>query len=335
MESRSSTQGKLSSRSRDVISMLVSLAGSKETFITEYTSVLSGHLLAINDYDIDKEFGQVEFFKMKFGEQNLHKCEVMLKDVSDSKRINEHIHAKIKRSILSQEVKSNHVLQATVVSGLFWPNLNTETFSVPEQMKFQMDKYAKEYEMWKNRKLHWLSHMGTMNISLDFGKKSLDFNVTPLQGSVIMLFSEKVEWTIEEMAEKLKVNSHDRLSRVLSWWIGKGIVKRGTGDMYTVVTEDDGQQMEDFMEEEVMELEIKEDKEALKVQQLVRHCVISLCQNQSTPFVSLDRIHMSLGMFLPDYALFFKNTNMLHDFLSNLVKEGVLECSRDEYRLPS
>ena len=79
-------------RSADIISMLVNIYGSKELFVNEYRSLLSNRLLAQRSYDTDKEIRYLELLKLRFGDVPLHQCEVMLKDISDSKRINSHLH---------------------------------------------------------------------------------------------------------------------------------------------------------------------------------------------------------------------------------------------------
>lgn len=37
----------------------------------------------------------LELLKLRFGESNLHFCEVMVKDIADSKRINTYVHTKL------------------------------------------------------------------------------------------------------------------------------------------------------------------------------------------------------------------------------------------------
>merc|ERR1719210_2008558 len=80
-------------RSADIISMLVNIYGSKELFVNEYRSLLSNRLLAQRSYDTDKEIRYLELLKLRFGDVPLHQCEVMLKDIGDSKRINSHLHS--------------------------------------------------------------------------------------------------------------------------------------------------------------------------------------------------------------------------------------------------
>lgn len=79
------------SRSADIISMVVDIYGSKELFVREYRQLLAERLLNQLDFDPEKEIRNLELLKLRFDESLLHLCEVMLKDISDSKRINAHI----------------------------------------------------------------------------------------------------------------------------------------------------------------------------------------------------------------------------------------------------
>lgn len=81
-----------SSRTADIISMVVDIYGSKELFVGEYRSLLADRLLYQLDFNPEKEIRNLELLKLRFGEILLHNCEVMLKDISDSKRINANIH---------------------------------------------------------------------------------------------------------------------------------------------------------------------------------------------------------------------------------------------------
>ena len=76
------------SHSVDIISMLVGIFGSADLFVQEYQHLLSERLLAIHDYDVDQELKNLEMLKLRFGEDLLQSCMVMIKDVTDSKRIN-------------------------------------------------------------------------------------------------------------------------------------------------------------------------------------------------------------------------------------------------------
>lgn len=47
----------------------------------------------------------LELLKLRFGESHLHFCEIMLKDVADSRRINSHIQASAAKSDITTKVQ--------------------------------------------------------------------------------------------------------------------------------------------------------------------------------------------------------------------------------------
>ena len=101
-----------------MISTLVSIYDSKDLFVKELQVLLAQRLLAIKDGNferVEKEVGRllrpfvvellddgltlvppnqrrnIEILKIRFGEAALQVCEVMLKDMTDSKRIDGHV----------------------------------------------------------------------------------------------------------------------------------------------------------------------------------------------------------------------------------------------------
>ena len=102
----------------DTISTLVSIYDSKDLFVKELQVLLAQRLLAIQDGNFDNEVSpsspvlapgflcpltygshggpqrrNIEILKVRFGEAPLQVCEVLLKDMTDSKRIDQHIQA--------------------------------------------------------------------------------------------------------------------------------------------------------------------------------------------------------------------------------------------------
>ena len=73
--------------SRDIVAALIDVLGNKDYFIKEYKMILAERLLSKVDDDIDDETRILELLKLRFGANSLRDCEVMLKDMADSKRI--------------------------------------------------------------------------------------------------------------------------------------------------------------------------------------------------------------------------------------------------------
>ena len=63
---------------------------------------------------MERFFKNLELLKIRFGETSLHECEIMLRDVDDSKRVN------------SKGIKTE-ILTATIISQVFWPQLPTDS----------------------------------------------------------------------------------------------------------------------------------------------------------------------------------------------------------------
>ena len=101
-----------SRRASDIISMLVNIYGSKELFVSEYKTLLADRILSTFNFEMAREIRYLELLKLRFGESQLHNCEVMLKDVADSKRINTRIAEERKKS---GEAEVNELVQEILV----------------------------------------------------------------------------------------------------------------------------------------------------------------------------------------------------------------------------
>lgn len=159
-----------SSRQSDIISMVVDIYGSKELFVNEYRNLLAERLLLNLDFNIEKELRNLELLKLRFGEILLHSCEVVLKDISDSKRINSHMHSNV-------EYDGNKMFEMTalIVSSQFWPPFKKETIEIPDDINKQFECFAKSYEAYKgNRTLNWNTLNGKVEIEIDFANKKLE-----------------------------------------------------------------------------------------------------------------------------------------------------------------
>ena len=81
-------------RPPDVVQMIVDIFGSTSLFVAEYKSLLAAKLLKPpadptqpKELDILKEDRSLELLKLRFGEGAMLPCEIMVKDVKDSQRL--------------------------------------------------------------------------------------------------------------------------------------------------------------------------------------------------------------------------------------------------------
>ncbi|KAF9066458.1 hypothetical protein BDP27DRAFT_1449691 [Rhodocollybia butyracea] len=203
----------------DVISTLVSIYDSKDLFVKELQVLLAQRLLAITDDNaekVEKERRNIEILKIRFGEAALQVCEVMLKDMTDSKRIDGHVQS-----------QKTSIIHPTIISKHFWPMLEATEIVMPGQFRALQEEYAKEFSTFKpDKKLRWLPHLGTVHLELHLEDRTIETDVPPLEAAFIELFSEQDVWSMDDLIAKVG-SSVDKAAalKALLTWVDMGILK--------------------------------------------------------------------------------------------------------------
>ncbi|TBU44447.1 hypothetical protein BD309DRAFT_958345 [Dichomitus squalens] len=211
-------------RPTDVISTLVSIYDSKDLFVKELQVLLAQRLLAVTDGNYERERRNIEILKIRFGEAALQVCEVMLRDMTDSRRIDQHV-----------QQQKPMPLHPTIVSRHFWPPLQTSSFNMPGQFKEIQDAYAKEFHIFKpDKKLHWLPHLGTISLEIELQDRTINAEVPPLEAAIIELFSSKDTWDVAELAAEMKVDKTAAIKALLTW-VDLGVLKEEDVNHYKLL----------------------------------------------------------------------------------------------------
>eukprot|EP01026_Neomeris_dumetosa_P059387 TRINITY_DN5547_c0_g2_i4.p1 TRINITY_DN5547_c0_g2~~TRINITY_DN5547_c0_g2_i4.p1 ORF type:complete len:301 (-),score=28.87 TRINITY_DN5547_c0_g2_i4:309-1211(-) len=171
------------------------------------------------DYDVDHETIVLENLRLLFGEGLMSNCDVMLKDVKDSRWVNQRIVGDMKSTDL--------VFQSTIISHLFWPKnvITSEDLNVPESVDQILKQYAQLYEKHKgSRKLDWLKTQGVVELEITIGEHCVNVKVSPLQACIIVKFEEQKVWKIKDLCEELNV-SELLLRRKATFWVQQGILR--------------------------------------------------------------------------------------------------------------
>lgn len=103
---------RLHEKSRDPVAMLISMCDSPKDFIKGYSDKLGEVLLSTKEYDTDQEVRRLELLKRNFPSDTFIRCDIMLRDLDDSRRLDKMIHEN--RGI----GKSFH---AIILSRCYWP----------------------------------------------------------------------------------------------------------------------------------------------------------------------------------------------------------------------
>ncbi|KAJ2091814.1 Anaphase-promoting complex subunit 2 [Coemansia sp. RSA 986] len=357
-------------RDADVLSLLVSIYDTKDVFVHEFETHLERQLLeqGNSDYTTDREIKQVEMMKLRFGDQAMARCEVMLKDIADSKRI--------AQNVMEASVSNSwHMpLRTIVVSRQFWsPQLPSgDQFTMPSEMADFVDKYARVYQTLKPaRTLEWRNTQGHVSLDIELADRTLELTVKPAQAAVLFAFQEReCSLSLGELAKILESTEEFVLLRV-RFWQARGVVRETSHNTFVVaetelsgeqqtasaesreakdadrndtasgskhpadardnrmdVNSDDGSEEEEEEEEGNQGASATASNARTEALRVNFKYIVGMLTNLGP--LPLDRILSMLSMFIPGEAT---TSEEMRDFLAQMVREDKLEMSGGMYKL--
>ncbi|KAL4895135.1 anaphase-promoting complex subunit ApcB [Aspergillus ambiguus] len=243
------------SKTSDVIGSLISLFESKEMFVKEMQSMLADRLLQKRP-DFDQEMSVLELLKLRFGDNALQACEVMLRDIFDSRRVdtvvrNDQGLAGIRAARLFPATPDNSTvnrkppadmpdLHAKILSHFFWPELQAPQFNVPKDISQLQQRYADGFASLKqSRKLTWLNGLGQVTVELDLEDRLFVDDVTTWQATVIYAFhsdegSSDGTRSVDQLSSELGMSAALVRSACL-FWVSKRILAEVQRDTFRVL----------------------------------------------------------------------------------------------------
>ncbi|KAG5679053.1 hypothetical protein PVAND_008650 [Polypedilum vanderplanki] len=320
-------------RKSDIISMIVDIYGSKELFVNEYRNLLAERLLINLDFNPEKEIRNLELLKLRFGENLLHSCEVMLRDISDSKRINAHILES--ETFTSTAEKDEPSVSALIVSSQFWPTFKKETMELPDEMNKIFERYKKSYEEYKgNRTLCWSALNGKVNIEIEINDKKLDLTVTPAQATIIWHFQNQKEWQLDSLSTVINMPP-SVLRRRIGFWQLQGLIRETKENLFVLCDEKQQDcemetQVNVVLDEEETMVSANDQREE-ELQVFWSYILGMLTNLDSMP---LERIHQMLKLFASQGPGFEFSQDELKSFLQRKVREHKLVYALGVYQLP-
>ncbi|KAJ5101604.1 hypothetical protein NUU61_003826 [Penicillium alfredii] len=233
------------SKSSDVIDSLVSLFDSKETFVKEMQTLLADRLLQ-NREMYDQETSVLELLKLRFGDSALQACQVMLRDIHDSRRLDTTVRkdqglSKPLPGSRPDSARQHPEMHAKVLSRFFWPEIQDQEFKVPDEIAALQQRYEAGFEALKqSRKLTWRNGLGQVTVELQFENRTFVDEVTTWQATVIYAFhsesesGEPVTRTVTDLSNELEMAVALVRSACLSW-VSKRILTEVQRDTFRVL----------------------------------------------------------------------------------------------------
>lgn len=228
------------SKSSDVIGSLISLFESKETFVREMQNMLAERLLQ-KRAEFEQEMSVLELLKLRFGDNALQACEVMLRDIFDSRRVDAVVRNDQGMANAAEDDEDVTELHAKVLSHFFWPEIQGQQFKVPGEITELQERYSEGFESLKqSRKLTWLNGLGQVTVELDLEDRVFVEEVTTWQATVIYAFdnpdepNEPVVKTATALSEQLDMSPVLVRSACL-FWVSRRILTEVQRDTFRVL----------------------------------------------------------------------------------------------------
>jgi anaphase-promoting complex subunit 2 len=331
----------------DILSMLVSIYGSKELFVNEYRLMLADKLLANLDFNTDKEVHTLELLKLRFGELSMRNCEIMIKDTEASKRIISNIQNTLKSRGRMNDETEKPMVDAAIVSHIFWPTLQNEQFKHHPRLQADLDQFSNEYARLKNpRRLVWMNQLGTVQLELDVLERLPDgttavetreFSVAPFLATLISHFEDKDQWTVEELSNETGIPEY-QIQKRMSYWVNNRVVKLIPGSSpvtFEVATTEHLLQGENDHTAAVVAMDEDDHGQGVSVapqeeeeMEVYESYICGMLANLGQ--LPLERIHNMLKMFVTGSDVKYNKTpQQLSMFLKHLCKQEKLECGPD------
>lgn len=334
-------------KNEDVIGTLINALGSQDIFIKEFQHIIAERLLS-NQATFLQETKVLGLLKKRFGENALQNCDVMMKDIQDSKRVDARLNKTLRRN--SDLETENVTYHSKILSRLFWPSLPKDPFTVPPPVAEIQSRYEQGFEELKSsRKLTWLDHLGSATVKLDLEDRSIELECKTYEAAVIYTFQEEggsgdsgpQQRTFNEIWEKLMIDE-DLLGLALRFWVSKRVLRDAGNQTYVVLerlddsaaaqTEDtsNAQSTEDGGQPSPRKPKNVDSMENER-RTVYWQFIVGMLTN-SAPAMPLGQILMMMKMLIADGCPW--SNEELQEFLGEKVADNELELVGGKYRLP-
>eukprot|EP01064_Diplonema_japonicum_P011832 TRINITY_DN19280_c0_g1_i1.p1 TRINITY_DN19280_c0_g1~~TRINITY_DN19280_c0_g1_i1.p1 ORF type:complete len:677 (+),score=142.92 TRINITY_DN19280_c0_g1_i1:55-2085(+) len=323
-------------RRLDVLKRLVNTFGGRDFVVSLYRSVLADKLMAREDFNAEAEITALELLKVRFGDTPLQNCEVMVRDVAESKRFCQMVHKKGEFAEIPEyrniqcEAK---MATALIQSKLYWPKLPVvQEFTPHPLIATLQDALAADYGKRKEpRKIRYQPGVGSVSLTVSLysdssmtEKVSLAVHAPIPQVSILLHLGEAQPQGLglDELAELCTVAPSVVASKI-SYWVNQSLVVLENGVYTCAVTKTKGSGIVEGDANGADEIMAAEDEEANETIAEFVDGILRTFGPQDVPF-----IENKLQAFMDEYT---KCREGLVALLSGMVTTDQLHLSGDKY----
>jgi hypothetical protein len=179
---------------------LFKFVDDKDVFRKFYSNLLTKRLLHRTSVSEDAEKSMIAKLKEVCGHDYVSKLQRMFTDVELSLTISEEF---------KQFAESKIDLNILVLTTGSWPLLTSNsTCILPLPLEAIKESFLKYYtNNYSSRKLVWNYQLSKADIKIMFTKRAYECNCTNYQLTVLLLFEESPEWTMQAMAKHTQLEA--------------------------------------------------------------------------------------------------------------------------------
>ncbi|PIA19332.1 cullin 4 [Coemansia reversa NRRL 1564] len=201
----------------DRIIALFRFIQGKDLFEAYYRRDLAKRFLGNRNSDMDIERLMVQKLKTECGAGYTDRLEGMLRDMA----ISEELDMSDQQTTQQQDQQQSSPgaedigFRANVLTMAYWPSYDPLALVLPHQVEQEQTKFISKYsQTHRGRKLMWQHNLGTCLIKVNFDEGLKELQLSLVQGTVMLLFSEEDELTYTQIQQQTGLED-DELQRVL------------------------------------------------------------------------------------------------------------------------
>ena len=302
-------------RTHDIIGSLINIHENKDVFIKELQIIFAERFLGRENYNVQDEELDLGALRLRFGENNLHMCEIMLQDIHQSQIL--------QREIGRVQTNSDIQLHPKVLSRLFWPPFRAQSLRLPSELQSILDTFSAQYRVFKHsRSLEWYPTLGRLNMTIELADRTLQLEVTPLQATLLYHFQKQSIWNLLPLLTELDVDEASA-RRALLFWTSHGIIQERDADTFRLLEKHDESAHPIVLAPEAMSIVQSVEEKSAEELRVYWSFIEGMLTNLGT--LPLDRIHSMLTMFVPAPNSYTRSLDELRDFMGIMISEGNIE----------
>ncbi|KAJ2741902.1 hypothetical protein GGI20_004861 [Coemansia sp. BCRC 34301] len=179
----------------DRVLVLFRFINDKDLFEGYYRRDLAKRLLYGKSVSVDAERSMVQRLRMECGPGFTKRVEGMLRDMDVSADLD----VKFANSQQTRE-EGDIGFHASILTQAFWPTYEPMPLVIPREVELAQEQFVQFYsEKHNGRNLFWQPNLGTCLLKVEFDEGPKELSLTLVQGTVMLLFSERDELSYEQI----------------------------------------------------------------------------------------------------------------------------------------